>query len=186
MLQAIFSKAVRENYVMLMLALRVFDTHSMLGAPYTRISKEDLYELLHLRCVVFVVEQSSAFLEVDGLDPTSFHLLCRETTNEGLLVGYARLRRLPELRALRLERVVVAPKVRRNGLGTKLISFALAVAEEHLRGERIDLSAQEHLVQFYEKFGFRPHWPGRFEEGNVFHVPMSRSRGDAQIYCAKL
>ena len=55
---------------------------------FDQLSKEELYELLSLRQSIFVVEQKSWYLDADGLDNCSLHLLVK--LND-ILLGYLRL-----------------------------------------------------------------------------------------------
>src|ERR1700739_2104132 len=48
----------------------------------------ELYELLRFRQSIFVVEQASAYPDLDGLDQSAWHLLA---WLEGELIGYLRL-----------------------------------------------------------------------------------------------
>ncbi|HEY0779447.1 MAG TPA: hypothetical protein VGD56_15880, partial [Gemmatirosa sp.] len=52
-------------------------------APFAELSLGDLYAALQLRALVFVVEQTCPFLDVDGSDHLARHLLgWRDTTGE--------------------------------------------------------------------------------------------------------
>ena len=45
------------------------------------LHRDDLYEILKFRQEIFVVEQKSWYLDVDGLDQVSLHLLVRNKEN---------------------------------------------------------------------------------------------------------
>jgi ElaA protein len=55
---------------------------------FDQLSKHELYEVLQFRQSIFVVEQQSWYLDADGLDEFSHHLLVKK--NE-ILKGYLRL-----------------------------------------------------------------------------------------------
>src|ERR1700720_4966100 len=78
----------------------------------------ELYELLRFRQGIFVVEQVSAYPDLDGLDQSAWHLAARL---ENELIGYLRLTATagpPPL--VRIGRVAVSPSLRRGGVGRKL------------------------------------------------------------------
>src|ERR1700738_3200480 len=82
------------------------------------LSGRVLYELLRFRQNIFVVEQRSAYPDLDGLDQSAWHLASRL---ENELIGYLRLTATagpPPL--VRIGRVAVAVHLRRQGLGRML------------------------------------------------------------------
>ncbi len=88
--------------------------------PFAALTLSELYALLQLRSEVFVVEQTCAFQDMDGLDQVAFHLLGHTQTGE--LAAYARVFdagiSYPEAS---IGRVVVSPKFRRYGFGRELL-----------------------------------------------------------------
>ncbi len=130
-----------------------------IGVPITsewrrfdELSAAALYELLRLRQQVFVVEQSSPYPDLDGLDQCAHHLLLADNRT---LCGCLRLLAPAEDGpAVRIGRVCVARHLRRRGLGRRLMAEALAFCREHHPGEAVALSAQLELVRFYESYGF--------------------------------
>jgi ElaA protein len=124
----------------------------------------DLYELLRFRQSIFVVEQRSAYPDLDGLDQTAWHLLARV---EGALAGYLRLVPAP----LRIGRVAVAARLRRHGLGRRLMEEALLFCREHYPDLQVALTAQAHLVPFYRGLGFEPTGEP-FDDFGLTHVDM--------------
>ncbi|HEY3908684.1 MAG TPA: GNAT family N-acetyltransferase [Stellaceae bacterium] len=115
---------------------------------FAQFSAPALYELLRFRQQIFVVEQSSPYPDLDGLDHAAWHLLLRV---DGELAGCLRLALSPNLR---IGRVAVAPSARGQGLGRRLMAAALAFCREHYPAQSIALTAQLHLVRFYQSFGF--------------------------------
>jgi ElaA protein len=129
-----------------------------------------LYEALALRQLVFVVEQSCAYLDCDGKDPAALHLLGREAG--GRLVAYARL--LPPgtcYPEMSIGRVVTHPDVRRTGAGKELMREAVARARAAFGPGPIRIAAQVYLRRFYEGFGFRIAGEEYLEDG-IPHVEM--------------
>jgi ElaA protein len=126
-----------------------------------------LYEILRLRVEVFVVEQRAAYPEIDGRDIEPDALLLWACDEQGVL-GTARLLRDPDGVA-RIGRVATAPRARGAGVGAALMHRAL-----ELRGEGPTvLDAQEHLANWYGRFGFAVSGAA-FVEDEIPHVPMRR------------
>ena len=137
---------------------------------HTDLTVADLHDVLALRNRVFVVEQTCAYQDVDGLDLVrdTRHLLARvqvapvpggtgddaEADESGALVGYARLLAPYAGRPARIGRVIVTAEARGQRLGARLMERALASCAEHWPGAGVDISAQAHLVAFYASFGF--------------------------------
>ena len=135
---------------------------------FERLSADKLYELLRFRQSIFVVEQSSPYPDLDGLDQHAWHLLLRF---DGALTGYARLIPTP----LRIGRVAVAAEQRQHGLGRTLMEEALSFCHERYPGMPVVLTAQAYLVPFYRSFGFEP-TGSPFDDFGVAHVDMSLRR----------
>ena len=159
---------------------------------YDRIAADDLYEVLALRQRVFVVEQHCAFLDADGVDRDSWHLLGRNLSrpvgaeypekmpsalstshNVAPLVAYLRI--VPPGRRFHepsIGRVVTAPEVRRQGLGRILMQEGIRRTRELYPGRVIKLSAQRYLEGFYGSLGFvvtgEP-----YDEDGIPHVDMA-------------
>ena len=131
---------------------------------FERLSADKLYELLRFRQSIFVVEQSSPYPDLDGLDQHAWHLLLRF---DGALTGYARLIPTP----LRIGRVAVAAEQRQHGLGRTLMEEALSFCHERYPGMPVVLTAQAYLVPFYRSFGFEP-TGAPFDDFGVAHVEM--------------
>ena len=135
---------------------------------FERLSADKLYELLRFRQGIFVVEQSSPYPDLDGLDQDAWHLVLRV---DGALTGYARLIPTP----LRIGRVAVAAEQRQHGLGRTLMEEALSFCHERYPGMPVVLTAQAYLVPFYRSFGFEP-TGSPFDDFGVAHVDMSLRR----------
>jgi ElaA protein len=136
---------------------------------FEQLSADTLYEVLCFRQNIFVVEQSSPYPDLDGLDQDAWHLLLRV---EGALAGYLRLTPTP----VRIGRVAVASHLRGRGLGRKVMEEALRFSGERHPVQDIILAAQLNLVPFYESFGFavtsKP-----YDDFGVMHVEMSMRPG---------
>jgi ElaA protein len=137
---------------------------------FDELAAAELYELLRFRQSIFVVEQASAYPDLDGLDQGAWHLLARL---ESELVGYLRLTPIaapPPM--VRIGRVAVSPSLRRGGLGRKLMEKALILRRERFPRRGIALGAQVPLVPFYESFGFAT-TSEPYDDFGVAHVEMA-------------
>src|SRR5262245_5265133 len=132
------------------------------------LNADQLYELLRFRQNIFVVEQRSPYPDLDGLDHGAWHLAARA---EGELAGYLRLIARP----LRIGRIAVAAPLRRQGLARRLMNKALLRCREHYPGRDVVLAAQEHLVPFYNSFGFAVA-SKLYDDCGVPHVEMKLKR----------
>ncbi len=124
---------------------------------------DNLYDALALRCRVFVLEQGP-FLDPDGVDRTSWHLLGRNAT--GALQAYLRVVD-PGVKYVEpsLGRIITAPEVRGQGLGRRLVAEGMARCTAAWPGQGVRISAQAHLAPFYGAFGFFPVGDAYLEDG---------------------
>ncbi len=138
---------------------------------FDQLSAAALYEMLRFRQQIFVIEQRSPYLDLDGFDQSAHHLLLRI---EGTISGYLRLMPPADREAVvRIGRVAVAAGLRRQGLGRRLMTEALSFCRERYSGHAIGLSAQCHLVGFYRSFGFAE-FGTPFDDGGIPHIEMRR------------
>jgi ElaA protein len=136
---------------------------------FDELTAGELYELLRFRQSIFVVEQASAYPDLDGLDQSAWHLLAR---SESELIGYLRLTAKPgPPPLLRIGRVGVSAPLRRCGLGRMLMEKALGFCRERFPLQPIALGAQVPLVPFYESFGFAI-TSEPYDDFGVAHVEM--------------
>ncbi|MGH7046701.1 MAG: GNAT family N-acetyltransferase [Stellaceae bacterium] len=132
---------------------------------FAQFSPPELYALLRFRQAIFVVEQASAYPDLDGLDANARHLLLRA---DGELGGCLRLVLSP---LLRIGRVAVAPALRGRGLGRRLMDEALRRCHVDHAGQPVVLTAQAHLERFYASFGFVT-TSAPYDDFGVSHIDM--------------
>lgn len=137
---------------------------------FDELTSKELYSILLLRQSVFIVEQQSIYHDIDNVDQSSLHLLVCDNT--GQLVAYARINssNLP-LGEVAIGRIIVAKAHRACGLGSRLLANCLSKCAGEYKHVTIKLSAQTHLVKFYEKFGF-VQMGDCYDEGGIEHIDM--------------
>ena len=130
-----------------------------------------LYEIMVLRQEVFIVEQDCPYLDADGRDQKSIHLLGR--SKQGQLLAYARV--LPKGQTYKdynsIGRVVISSTLRGKGYGHPLMQKAIEVTKAHFGDEAIKISAQAHLEQFYASLSFKRVGEEYLEDG-IPHIGM--------------
>jgi ElaA protein len=139
---------------------------------FAEMSVTALYRALMLRQSVFVVEQTCAYLDADGLDEMAIHGLGHDRA--GHLVAVARI--LPpgcKFALPSIGRIAVATDARRFGHGRAIVAAALAEAERRYPRSAIRVDAQTYLEAFYGSFGFRRTGPP-FDEDGIPHIAMIR------------
>lgn len=141
--------------------------------PFAALSVIELYQILHWRQQVFVVEQRCAYLDADGLDPECLHLsLCNP---QGELLAYARLLP-PGLNDAEpaIGRVLVVPPYRRRQLARGLMLRALDEIARRFASIPVRVSAQLYLLDFYQGLGFVA-VGAPYDEDGITHIPMLRA-----------
>lgn len=130
------------------------------------LSSHEQYAIHQLRQQVFIVEQKCPFLDADGLDFHSWHLFGKMDEE---IVAYLRV--IPSNNKVKIGRVVTAPKVRKRGIGKKLIEIALIKITNTFGETSIAMGAQEYLEKFYERFGFKRQG-NTYDEDGIPHIEM--------------
>lgn len=131
--------------------------------PFDELTTRELYDILHLRDVVFVVGQKiTAVPEVDGLDPQCSHV---RAFLDDRLVGTARI--FVDESPLVVGRVAVHPDLQRSGVGTEMMRFV----GEWLGARPAELHAQAYLEDWYARLGWE-RFGEPFEEAEIPHVMM--------------
>lgn len=133
----------------------------------------ELYAVLKLRSIVFVVEQNCVYLDTDDKDQQSYHL-CGWLNDE--LVAYARI--LPPGLAFEeasIGRVVTNPAHRKTGAGRLLMQHAIEKTLAQFGVRDIKIGAQQYLFSFYSSLGFKKSGPEYLEDG-IPHVEMTLSK----------
>ena len=136
---------------------------------FEELSKEELYQLLALRAEVFVVEQDCAYQDVDGKDLNALHVLGKAGTK---LIGYARIFPPGEyFEEASIGRIVIQKDHRSSGLGREIVLAAQQSVFDNFKTQKIRLSAQSYLKEFYEDLGYNASGEEYLEDG-IPHIAM--------------
>lgn len=120
--------------------------------PFNALSTAELYKLLQLRSLVFVVEQNCVYQDIDGKDEKALHVLGYQNEQ---LVAYSRLfKQNNYFENASIGRVIVHPDFRINKFGHELVKVSIAAINSNFNTEKITISAQLYLKKFYESHGF--------------------------------
>jgi len=136
---------------------------------FGELGVDNLYDALALRCRAFVLEQG-AYLDTDGIDRQSWHLLGRDAA--GVLRAYLRAVD-PGIKYAEpsIGRVASAPEVRGSGLGRELMRQGLARCAATWPGLGVRISAQARLRRFYVELGFEA-VGDEYIEDSIPHLEM--------------
>ena len=130
---------------------------------------DDIDACMAIRREVFIDEQNVPEAEeMDDLDAGAIHILARDA--EGEAWGTARL--LIQGATGKIGRVAVRKGARGTGLGARLIEASIAELGRMPGVTRLKLSAQTHVIPFYERFGFVAHGPD-YDDAGIPHRDMT-------------
>ena len=126
----------------------------------------EIYLVLQHRESIFVVEQNDVYLDADGIDIDAWHLMGLNENNT--LIAYARVI-LPDSNneVLRFGRLAIAKEYRGLGYsGAAIEQIFSRIRKSKCNNYNIEISAQSHLKNMYEKFGF-------VAVGDIFYMGSS-------------
>ena len=119
---------------------------------FSELDIEDLYQILRLRSEVFVVEQDCVYQDIDNKDQNAIHIYYKENDE---IVAYTRIFKPGYYyENPSIGRVVVSKKNRGKYLGKKVMMVSIEYIKQNIKGEKIELSAQKYLDNFYKDLGF--------------------------------
>ena len=143
-------------------------------ARFDDLSPRDIHDLFQARVAVFVLEQKCPFQDVDGADPSCWHLIGRVDAAGGEVLAYCRL--VPpgvKFAEPSIGRVLTTAAARGTGAGRELMKEAIARAEALWPAHAIRIGAQRYLERFYGEFGFVKS-SGTYIEDGIPHIEMIR------------
>lgn len=136
---------------------------------FEEFSLNELYQVLQLRSEVFVVEQDCVYQDIDGKDQKALHILGYKND---VLVAYTRcFDKGIYFEEAAIGRVIVKENYRKFGYGHAIIEASIIAIQERFKTNKIKLSAQRYLIDFYESHGFKTIGEGYLEDG-IPHIAM--------------
>ena len=141
----------------------------MLIKAFNELNTTELYQIIHLREKVFVVEQKCFYLDADNNDQESWHLLYY--SNE-ILAAYLRI--LPPNTTYKypsIGRVVVEEQFRGKNIAREIMTEAITFLNLKYKDQRIKIGAQTYLNTFYKSLGFVNEGQEYLEDG-IPHIHM--------------
>jgi ElaA protein len=137
---------------------------------FEQLNTKELYQIIQLREKVFIVEQECYYLDADGKDDVSWHLMLHSGDN---LIAYLRI--LPpgiSYKTPSIGRVVVDNDYRKKGYAIDIMKIAMNFLDEKYN-IGITISAQMYLNKFYSELGFKNVGEEYLEDG-IPHIKMFR------------
>ena len=135
---------------------------------FDQLTTSELYNLLHVRSSVFIVEQNCVYQDIDYNDQTAIHLWI---TQDGKTVAICRI--CPagtKLGDVSIGRVISTE--RGKGYGKVIFQAAIDAAKRFLKDfDTIKIESQLTKQHFYEKFGFQA-TSGPFMMEGLLHLNM--------------
>lgn len=119
---------------------------------FDELTNDELYAILKLRSEVFVVEQDCIYLDLDDNDQIAYHLFLK---NNNKIIAVSRI--LPEntrFKEFSIGRVVVEKSHRGKGISREMMNRAIEFIINDLNQNKIRLSGQAYLTDFYLSLGF--------------------------------
>jgi ElaA protein len=139
--------------------------------PFNDLSADQMYTILCVRQEVFVLEQECLYLDADGKDRKSYHLMGFDGDD---LVAYARIVEPGvSYEEVSMGRILTSKKARGTGAGIELMEVGLQEIDSKYGNVPVRISAQTYLLKFYQKFGFES--TGKeYLEDDIPHTEMLR------------
>lgn len=137
---------------------------------FTELTTVEFHDLIALRLKAFVVEQHAKYVDLDGKDKKSYHMICRD--GFGNIVATARI--IPagiSYDEVSFGRLVVTEDLRKNNFGIELMNRCMQFIKEEFGDVAVRVSVQKHLEKFVSKFGFAS-TGNEYEEAGLPHVEM--------------
>ena len=120
---------------------------------YNELTVDELYEILKLRSIVFVVEQNCVYQDLDDIDKRSYHIYMKEKDKPEIKV-YLRVFEKDKDTA-QIGRVVTEKDSRRKGYASQLIEKGIEISKNEMKKTKVYLEGQVYAAKLYEKLGFK-------------------------------
>ena len=139
---------------------------------YKDLTIDELYEILKLRSIVFVVEQNCIYQDLDDIDKASYHIYMKEKDKPEIKV-YLRVFEKDKDTA-QIGRVVTAQDKRRKGYASELLKKGIEIAKNEMKKNKVYLEGQVYASKLYEKLGFKI-ISDEFLEDGIPHYKMLKN-----------
>ena len=137
---------------------------------FAALTVPELYDILHLRSEVFVLEQNCVYQDMDYSDQKALHLM--GTDDSGQLLAYTRIFAPGiKFKEASIGRVVTSPLARGKGAGRELMERSIKGLQQHYGEIPIRIGAQQYLQRFYNSLGFEQASDPYLEDG-IAHIEM--------------
>ncbi len=141
---------------------------------YDALTLDELYDILRLRCEVFILEQLP-YQDIDRKDQFGWHMLAKE--GEDVVATLRIVEKGIIYPSVTIGRFCVAKSHRGKGLARKMLGKAIDFITSELGEKQIEIGAQVYLTAFYESAGFVP--VGEvFADDGIPHIHMIRREAD--------
>lgn len=138
---------------------------------FEQLSLNELYDIMHLRQEVFVVEQDCPYIDADYKDQHS--VIVNAYYNNKLIAHTRIVKPGISYSEASIGRVVSSPRHRKVGLGVLLMKKSIQALEGKFGTSKCRISAQTYLLDFYMQFGFKVCSEEYMEDG-LPHFEMIR------------
>lgn len=139
---------------------------------FSKLTTEELYQILRLRSEVFVVEQDCVYQDIDNKDQISYHVL---GWKNDVLVAYSRIFDSGDYFSKpSIGRILVKQSERNHDYGHQLVDSSIQFIQKNFSKKDILISAQTYLLKFYKSHGFMVEGEEYLEDG-IPHVKMLRT-----------
>lgn len=140
---------------------------------FNELTVPEYHDLLFLRIEVFVIEQDCPYQDVDYKDKMAYHVFGTNSKNETIAVA----RILPHnvsYNEISIGRIAVAKNSRGTGIADELMNTCFNFIQEKFGKEDIRISAQQYLLNFYNRHGFKQ-VSEMYLEDNIPHIEMLKT-----------
>ena len=122
---------------------------------FNSLSTKELLFIVNLRVKVFVIEQNCPYPEADGLDSSSFHVICKNNSNQ--LIETARII-LPSKLYVKysIGKIVFRQEFRQISIGKQLLQLCISYLRKELGENFIRISVLKYLEEFHQSSDFKP------------------------------
>ena len=136
---------------------------------FDELDIRELYQILQLRSEIFVVEQDCVYQDMDDRDYRALHIIGKKNN---LVVAYTRIFEPGNyFKESSIGRVCVKKNERGHGYGLSIMEVSLKAISDRFGAMPIRISAQKHLINFYNSLGFVERGTGYMEDG-IPHIKM--------------